>query len=200
MLQGKEMIGGNRVFAGRLVRNAMAVMLAGMLSAALSAEDGGNAKVSGLKNGSFETVVPYGKAKQKEWEIKDGRGPLNWSLLGPKGSLEVCKHPDGKSNYLKLSGGSIYQFYQGKAQSFQLRFKVAGKGVLNVRLLRQKPLPDGKRTGLPTKQLQRIEVDSPEWKDCAISCKLDSPDEFFAPVFACLEGSVSLDDVMVVPE
>ena len=165
-----------------------------------SAQNGKEVDVSPWKNGSFETIVPYGKGKRKEWNVKDGRGPLNWSLLSRSGAMEVCRDSDRNSNYLKLSGGSIYQFYQGKAQSFQLRFKVAGKGTLNVRLLRQKPLPDGKRTGLPTKQLQRIEADSPEWKEYAISCKLDSPDEFFAPVFDCVAGSILLDDVMVIPE
>lgn len=202
-VQGPDFgIGGVLTLAKRLLTAAGIAMMANVLLpvSALSAEKENEAAATQLKNGSFETIVNYGKGKRKEWEIKDGKGPLNWSLMTKTGSLEVCTYPDGKSHYVKLSGGAIYQFYTGQEASFNLRFKLSGKGAVTVRLLRQKLLPGGKRTGLPTRQLKKIEVDSAEWQEYTIPCKLETPDELVAPVFDCINGSVCLDEIMIIPE
>ena len=165
-----------------------------------STKKGGTADVTPWKNGSFETIVKYGKGKRKDWEIKDGKGPLNWSLLTKNGFLEVCKYPDRNAHYLKISDGGIYQFYNGKTKAFQICLKASGKGTLNVRMLRQKQLPGKKRKGLPTKQLQKIELDSAEWKEYTIPYRSETDDELVAPIFECFNGFVCLDEIMIVPE
>lgn len=151
------------------------------------------------RNGSFETIVPYGKGKRKNWKIKGNNGPLFWSLLGNTGEMEVYQDPATNFSCLKLSSGGIYQFYQGKISACQIRFKFSGKGILNVRLLRQKLLDGNKRKGLPTKTLKKIHVDSSNWQEHVIHYTACS-DEIIAPVFECLKGKVALDDVMIVPE
>lgn len=195
-------IGGFFTLSERLLTAVGIAMMANVFLpvSVLSAEKENVAAATQLKNGSFETIVNYGKGKRKEWDIKDGKGPLNWSLLTKTGSLEVCTYPDGKSHYVKLSGGAIYQFYQGKEAAFQIRFKLSGKGTVTVRMLRQKPLPGNKRTGLPTRQLKKIEVDSAEWQEYTLSWKRETADELVAPIFVATDGTVSLDDVMIVPE
>ncbi|OQA82645.1 MAG: hypothetical protein BWY31_03128 [Lentisphaerae bacterium ADurb.Bin242] len=162
-------------------------------------KNGKAADDSPWKNGSFDNVVSYPASKIKNWKIKDGKGPLFWSLNGDSGAFSMGLHPESKNYYLTLSGGAIYQFYNGGERAFRIRFRASGKGSLAVRLFRYRLSEDGKRTGLPSITLATIQTDSTAWKEFSYSYEKSVSREYCALVFQHVSGEINIDDVIITP-
>ncbi len=146
------------------------------------------------QNPGFNEVF---KRPNSKWAVNWQLGeeellPRGWSLNGPQGEIEMVKHPDSDDYYLVLRKGNLYQCHRGEDKALRYKFRASGYGVLNVMIFRFKR--QKYPAHLQTITLQKIKVDSEDWKEYTGDYLKVDPNELIGLVFWNESGEVRIDD------